>query len=147
MEIPTFAIIDAVTAEDIPAQAGGAHVRVDLHGLAIPRGSKVALSVKTVNGQGGSPTAPGSAQYIEIYWAFSNRSITATDAPFSLEHKGDSKQCSLQNTDAATEADGTREFETGELNVTGRYLYCWYTTSGWEVGAEVLLDVDLVVLD
>jgi hypothetical protein len=147
MEIPTFPIIDAFTADDVPAQAGNAHQRVDLHTLAIPKGSKIALAVKTVNGQGGTPTSPGSAQHIEIYWAFSNRSITATDAPFSLENKGSSKQCPVADSDQTTEADGTREDETGLINVTGRYLYVWYTSSGWATNAEVLLDVDLVVVD
>ncbi|MEW6306183.1 MAG: hypothetical protein AB1705_22180 [Verrucomicrobiota bacterium] len=111
-------------------------VRVDL--LADDHQSLPALVLvaKTTNGQGATPTSPGTSQTFVLYYAFSHVAVAVEQAWPVLENRLAFLSCALPDTDAS-DYTGQRETVSARLPVTGRYLFLWGCTSTLDPDAEI----------
>lgn len=101
------------------------------------------IEVKTTNGQGGTPTAPGASTSYTIHYAFSDDEISAADAPTVLQNIDTTLVCNLPNSSASTAA-GIRYHATDPFVSAGRYLYVWYDRTAFSANALVDLTAKLV---
>lgn len=108
------------------AVTGITPVKVDLASyIGAKRSGLLMINVKTTNGQGGTPTSPGSGKKFYLRAAFSeDGGLSAADAPTVLQTKQLTVECALPNTDQSTVA-GQRHYEGSPFVITGRYLFLW----------------------
>ena len=116
-----------------------APLRVDASGR---QAEGMVLDIKTVNGQGETPTSPGSAATITVKYAWSFYDYAVEDAPIALAAVATSITCTLPNT-AESDIDGESRYSSGLLEQQGRYLYVWIDKSAFAENASVSLTVHL----
>jgi hypothetical protein len=97
------------------------------------------LEVKTTNGQGGTPTTPGSGKKITLHYAFCSDDLTASDAPTVLANVDATLDCTLPDSNSAAAA-GTAYHATDPFVQAGRYLYVWYDRDAFG-SANALVDL------
>ncbi len=104
------------------------------------------VEAKTTNGQGDTPTSPGSSKTIAISVAFSNDFIAPSDVTALLSTATiTSLTATLPNSNSAG-TSGRRYFQSDPFIHRGRYAYVWYTWDALAVNASVALTVKLVRL-
>lgn len=120
-----------------PAGTGQNHTQVDLQSPegVIPPG--LVLTAKTTNGSGGSPTSPGAAKKWVLVWAFSNNQITGSNIQMMLQTRASQLLCTLPDTNLS-DASGQREYATTRCDVTGRYLYVWWSSDAYDSGNALI---------
>jgi hypothetical protein len=101
------------------------------------------IEAKTTNGQGGTPTSPGSGKTITFKYAFCADDLTAADAPTLLANVADSLTITLPDSSSAAVA-GQRYHATDPFVASGRYLYIWYDRVAFAANALVDLTAKLV---
>lgn len=100
------------------------------------------IVAKTVNGQGGTPTAPGASKSYTLYYAFLHELVALADAPTVLQNIDSSLTLNLPNNNSAAAA-GTRYHASDNFVIGGRYLYVWYDRSAFD--ANALVDVTAIL--
>jgi hypothetical protein len=104
------------------------------------------LFAKTVNGQGGTPTAPGASKFYTFYYAFCHQEIANADAPTVLDPLKNSFVLNLPNT-SATDKTGTIFSASDIFPIAGRYLYFWIDRTAFaNANSLVKLRLELVRL-
>jgi len=102
------------------------------------------IEAKTTNGQGATPTSPGAAAKVKVYWAMTNELVVAADAPTVLSTCEQSFDCTLPDSNSAAAA-GQRVYQSGDPFVgRGRYLYVWYDRDAF--AADALIDLSVRLL-
>ncbi len=137
-------IIDDVTVGD-GADTSSNEVRYDFNAFK-PHLFAIRLEGFTTNGQGGTPTAPGSSKHVLVKYAFSNSIIAPADALTILTNAATAIDFTLANSALATAA-GQQCKQSDTILVTGRYLYVWLNNDALTTDAEVLVNVKLVRFD
>lgn len=105
------------------------------------------LECKSVNGAGGTPTAPGAGVVVTVYLAFCNdKTIALADAPSILGSANViTAQVTLPNSIAST-AQKTRVFQSDAIIHRGQYAYCWVTWAALPANAQIFLSADVIRL-
>ena len=141
------AILTALTLSDhgttgAVTNQGGARFDLEQDASDYHEG-RVRFEVKSVNGQGGTPTSPGAAATVTFHYAFLSESITASDAPTILPNVDATLVATLPDSNSSGAA-GTRYYQTAEFVCGGRYLYIWYDRDAFAANALIDFTVKLV---
>jgi hypothetical protein len=125
----------------IPAKLDiqSAPLRVDASGRQT---EGMVLDIRTVNGQGDTPTSPGEAATITVKYAWSFHDYLVDEAPYALAAVATSITCTLPNINAS-DITGESRYSSGLLEQQGRYLYVWIDKSAFAINGVVSLSVYL----
>lgn len=113
------------------ATDGAGHAKVDLNSLTV---DDALISVQVTSD---TTVAPGTGKQIDVYYAFSNNSIsTLTDAPTQLANSATKFTVTLENI-----ANVTREFQSANIKLKARYIYAWYSCRGLNAAVTMTASV------